>query len=120
MSGEPAPVHVPEALVPLFAQNPGALDLLRAARVGLQGGSGLTPEQVELVTLAALTALGAPEGSFAVHVQRARRLGLTEKQVWGVLEALAVIVGVPRLVNAAPAVAAALADFVEGADDDPR
>ncbi|MGA5699202.1 carboxymuconolactone decarboxylase family protein [Peterkaempfera bronchialis] len=116
---ERAPVRAPDALAPLFAHHPQLLPLLRDARVGLQSLSGLTPERVELVTLAALLAIGAPPESFYVHVTRARELGLPESEVWGVLEALAVIVGIPRLVNAVPPVAAALAAVrTEGKSDD--
>ncbi|MGW4203479.1 carboxymuconolactone decarboxylase family protein [Streptomyces sp. NPDC004726] len=105
---EAAPIRVPDALAPLFAHHPEALPLLRQARVGLQSLSGLPPAQVEMVTLAALLAVGAPGEAFHVHVVRARELGLSEGDVWGVFEALAVIVGIPRLVAAVPAVAAAL------------
>ncbi|HEX5566190.1 MAG TPA: carboxymuconolactone decarboxylase family protein [Streptomyces sp.] len=108
-AAEPEPVQVPDALTPLFEHHPEALRLLREARVGLQSLSGLPPVQVETATLGALLALGAPPESFRAHVVRARALGMTEDDVWGVLEALATIVGVPRLISAVPAVAAALA-----------
>ncbi|MGP3737537.1 carboxymuconolactone decarboxylase family protein (plasmid) [Streptomyces sp. GDS52] len=116
---ERAPVRVPDALTPLFAHHPEALPLLRQARVGLQTLSGLPDTQVEMVTLAALLALGAPAEAFHAHTVRARRLGLSEGEIWGVFEALAVIVGIPRLVAAVPTVAAALeAVRSEGASDD--
>ncbi|MYW04088.1 carboxymuconolactone decarboxylase family protein, partial [Streptomyces sp. SID3343] len=105
---EQAPVHVPDALAPLIAHHPDVLPILRAARLGLAELGGLPPVHVELVTLAALTALGAPADSFGVHVRRARELGVSEADVWGVLETLAVIVGIPRLIHAVPAVAAGL------------
>ncbi|MBN9619984.1 MAG: carboxymuconolactone decarboxylase family protein [Actinobacteria bacterium] len=105
---ETEPVRAPDALRPLFDRHPEVQTLLRAARVGLQQDSGLEPREVELVMLAALTALQAPADSFTAHVDRARRLGLTETQIWGVLETLAVVVGIPSLIHAVPRVADAL------------
>jgi alkylhydroperoxidase/carboxymuconolactone decarboxylase family protein YurZ len=106
---ETEPVRAPDALSPLFERHPEVQTLLRTARVGLQQGSGLQPVEVELVMIAALTALQAPAGSFTAHVDRARRLGLTDTQIWGVLETLAVVVGIPSLIHAVPLVADALA-----------
>lgn len=105
---ETHPVAVPDGLRPLVAQNPGVLDALRGARIALQEGSGFDPVDVEKLSLAALIALGAPADAIAVHVERALRLGLTERQVWGILEALLVIVGIPRAVQVAPMLAHAL------------
>lgn len=103
-----SPIEVPEGLRPLLAHRPDAIDALRAARLALQEGSGHGPVEVEMLTLAALVALGAPADAIAVHVARARALGTSERAVWGVLEVIAVVVGVPRVVAAAPMVARAL------------
>jgi alkylhydroperoxidase/carboxymuconolactone decarboxylase family protein YurZ len=102
---EPTPIAVPEGLRGL---DPAAIAVLRDARVELERLSGLDERSIELARLGALVALGAPEDSLAAHVERARAIGLSAKEVWGAVLAVAPLVGVPRLIGAVPAIRAAL------------
>lgn len=102
---EPTPIPVPDDLLGL---DPAGVAALRDARVALERLSALDEPTTELVRLGALVALGAPAGSLAAHVARAREVGVPDEDVWGVLLAVATIVGVPRLVAATPAIRSAL------------
>lgn len=105
MSPEPTPIPLPDALRGL---DPAAVAALRDARVELERLSGLDERSIELARLGALVALAAPEESLAAHVRRAREIGIPAEDVWGVLLAVATLVGVPRLIAAAPAIRSAL------------
>lgn len=100
---------VPEGLKGL---DPAALDALRRARLALETLSGLDERTIELVRLGALAALGAPADSLRSHVERARAVGASDREILGALLSVATIIGVPRLVAAVPAVRDALADDV--------
>ncbi len=82
--------------------------MLRDARVELERLSGLDERSIELTRLGALIALGAPAESLAAHVGRAREIGISADEIWGAALAVAPLVGVPRLIGAAPAIRSAL------------
>lgn len=102
---EPTPIAVPDALRGL---DPAAIAALREVRVALERLSGLDERTIELVRLGALVALAAPPASFAAHVERAKAVGASDEDVWGAVLAVTTLVGVPRLLEAVPAVRDAL------------
>lgn len=105
---EPTPIGVPPGLQGLRDHDPGIIDDLRTMRESLEARSSLDERTTELVRLGALVALGAPAESFTAHVTRLRASGTPPAEVWGALLAVAPLVGVPRLIQAAPAISAAL------------
>ena len=70
--------------------------------------SGLDRRVHGLVRLAALIALGAPRAAYAGQVGFARGAGATPEEVLGVLVAVGPLVGMPRVLAAAPELMAAL------------
>jgi 4-carboxymuconolactone decarboxylase len=81
--------------------------------------TGLGPHEHALVNVGALVALDADPASYIVHVDRAIDAGASADEVIGILAALAPTVGVPRIVAAAPNIAAALdIELDEGDEDD--
>lgn len=108
--GSPSPMEVPPELEGLLEHDPEVVAALRDARITLEKRNDLNEREVELVRIAALVALGAPDASLSSHVKRARSAGASAGDVWGAVTAVATLVGVPRLVQAVPAIAAALED----------
>lgn len=102
---EPTPIAVPDGLRGL---PPEAIDALRDMRLELERLSVLDERAVELARLGALVALGAPAESLSAHVARARAGGMPADEIWGVVLAVAPLVGVPRLIGAIPAIRDAL------------
>ena len=70
--------------------------------------SNLSNRELMLVRLAALAASDASTASYLLNLSAAADSGLTLEDVQGVLIAVAPIVGTPRTVSAATAVAGAL------------
>ena len=70
--------------------------------------SGLAPREHALVRVASLIALDAAPPSFMSAVSAGLDAGLTEEEVVGTLIAVLPIVGVARIVSAAPNLALAL------------
>jgi alkylhydroperoxidase/carboxymuconolactone decarboxylase family protein YurZ len=89
----------------------GDAQLLETA-IGLREGqleaSGLEPTTFALVKIAALIALDAPPASYAWQVANALDAGATPEEIFGVLVAVAVQVGGPRVTAAAPEIMLAL------------
>ena len=85
----------------------------------LAGGSGackeamLVPKVDLLVRLGALVALGAGTTSLRPAVQRARGAGASEREIVGVLVAVAPAVGLARVVSTAPRLASAIGYRIE-------
>ena len=107
MSG-PTPIEVPAGLRGLAGHDPGTIDDLRTLRESLEARSSLDERTMELVRLAVMVAIRAPEGSIAAHVKRLARMGAPTEDVWSVLLAIAPLVGVPALIDAGPKFEAAL------------
>lgn len=105
MSAAPTPIPVPDGLRGL---EPAAIEALRDLRLTLERLSALDERSTELVRLGALVALGGPDESLRAHVSRARAGGVPADEIWGVVLAVAPLVGVPRLVGSIPAIRAAL------------
>jgi len=89
----------------------GKLDVLEQA-VGLRErdreASGLDPRAFALVKIAALIALDAPPASYAWQIANAIDDGVTPEDIVGVLAAVALQVGGPKVVAAAPEIMVAL------------
>jgi alkylhydroperoxidase/carboxymuconolactone decarboxylase family protein YurZ len=89
----------------------GDMELLETA-VGLREAqlerTGLDPKTFALVKIAALIALDAPPASYAWQIANARDEGVTPEQILGVLRAVALQVGGPRVIAAAPQIMLAL------------
>lgn len=105
---QPTPITAPKALQGLIDHDAGAVAALKNMREELERRSGLDERTIELTRLAALVALAAPDESIAAHVGRAREIGVSGEEIWGVVMAVAPLVGVPRIVATAPAITAAL------------
>jgi alkylhydroperoxidase/carboxymuconolactone decarboxylase family protein YurZ len=102
------PINVPEELRPLVNQHPEVLEALRSMRIDLERLSGIDEPRIELIRIGAAIGLGAPEATFISHVRRAVSIGVTADEIWGVVLVVAPLVGVPRLLEAIPAIAVAL------------
>lgn len=70
--------------------------------------SGLDARTYALSNIAVLIATRAEAPSYLLHVARALAAGATPDEVLGVLTAVAPSVGLPKIVDAAPRIAAAL------------
>ncbi len=82
---------------------------------------GLDDHTLMVVRLAALAACDAPPASYLMNLEAAVESGLTLEETRGVLTAIAPIVGTPKVVTAAGAIAEALGfalDLAEAAGTD--
>jgi 4-carboxymuconolactone decarboxylase len=82
---------------------------------GLPGGWVLDAKTTELVRVGALAAIGSPEVCLEWSTTRALAAGATEEEITGVLLAIAPVIGLGRVVGAAPGVADGLGCDVEAA-----
>ena len=89
-----------------------AEDWVGAARVESEE---LGPKTLALVRLAALVAVGGAVPSFGAHADAALRAGATAAEIVEVLIGVIPIVGLPRVVTAAPQLAMALGYDVDNA-----
>lgn len=108
MTEQPVPISVPAELAPLVRHQPEVLEVLRRQRLDLERLSGLSERDIELVRLGAALGLGAPPATYLAHVERARAVGVRPEEVWGIVMAVAPLVGVPRLLAAIPSIDQAL------------
>lgn len=90
------------------------LEELIGLREADKESSGLDPRTFALVKIAALIALDAPPASYAFQVANALEDGATPEDILGVLRAVALQVGGPKVVAAAPEIMVALGLDVEG------
>lgn len=105
---QPTPIEAPSALQGLMDHDAGAVAALREMREELERLSGLDERTIELARLGVLVALAAPDASVVAHVRRALAIGVSADDIWGVVMAVAPLVGVPRIVATAPAITEAL------------
>ena len=82
------------------------------------GPDGLDPRTLALVRVAALVAIGGAEPSFHSQTDAAVSAGATPAEIVQVLIGVIPIVGLPRVVSAAPEVAMALGYDVEETFDE--
>ncbi len=95
--------------------------------VGDHAGLGLGPARVRdldsktaaLVRVGVLAAIGAPEVCLEWSSSQALAVGATEDEITGVLLVIAPVIGLGRMVGAAPGVAGALGYDIEAALDAP-
>jgi 4-carboxymuconolactone decarboxylase len=80
--------------------------------------SGLDPETLMLVRIAALVAVDAPPVSYMLNLGAASRVGIDAEQVRDVLAAIAPIVGTARVASATGSIVKALAIEIAIAEDD--
>jgi 4-carboxymuconolactone decarboxylase len=83
------------------------------------GAQVLDPKVAALVRVGALAAIGSPEVCLEWSTSRALAAGATEEEVTGVLLAVASVIGLGRVVAAAPGVAGAFGYDIEAALEDP-
>ena len=76
------------------------LDLLASMTADSLAASGLDPETLMLVRIAALAAVDAPPVSYLLNLEAAAAVGIDAEQVRGVLAAIAPIVGTARVASA--------------------
>ena len=94
------------------------LDLLASMTAESVEASGLDPETLMLVRIAALAAVDAPAVSYLLNLGVASEIGIGAEQVRDVLAAIAPIVGTPRVASATGKIADALEVAIEIADLD--
>jgi len=90
--------------------------------LGPPGGRVLDPKTAALVRVGVLAAIGAPEVCLEWGSSQALAAGATEDEITGVLLAVAPVIGLGRIVGAAPGVAGAFGYDIEaalGERDDP-
>ena len=87
--------------------------------LGLPGVHVLDPKAAALVRVGALAAIGAPEVCLEWSTSQALAAGATEDEITGVLLAIAPVIGLGRIVGAAPGVAGAFGYDIEVALADP-
>jgi 4-carboxymuconolactone decarboxylase len=84
------------------------------------GASRLDWKTHALVRIGALVAIDAAPASYMWTIESARREGVTDDEIVGCLIAVMPVVGVARVVSAAPKVGFALGYDVEAALEDPN
>ena len=82
------------------------------------GAEGLDPRSLALARVAALVAIGGAEPSFGSQADAAVSAGATPSEIVDVLIGIIPVVGLPRVVAAAPKVALALGYDIDEALDD--
>lgn len=92
------------------------LDLLASMTADSIEASGLDPETLMLVRIAALAAVDAPPVSYALNLEAAGAAGIGPEQVRGVLAAIAPIVGTARVASATGNIVKAIALEIEVAE----
>ena len=80
---------------------------------------GLDLKTAALVRVGVLAAIGAPEVCLEWSSIHALAVGATEEEITSVLLAIAPVIGLGRVVGAAPGVAGAFGYDIEAALDDP-
>ena len=87
---------------------------------GLTGVWGLDLKTAALVRVGVLAAIGAPEVCLEWSSSQALAVGATEDEITGVLLAIGPVIGLGRMVGAAPGVAGAFGYDIEAALVDPE
>jgi alkylhydroperoxidase/carboxymuconolactone decarboxylase family protein YurZ len=79
----------------------------------------LDPKVAALVRVAALAAIGSPDACLEWGTSRALAVGASEDEITGVLLAVAPVIGLGRIVAAAPGVACGFGFDIDAALEDP-
>lgn len=104
--------HVGRTLRSLSLHDEALLDAVAVS--GVSPVDELDDRTCALVRFAAMVCLDAPGASFQSTVDRARATGVDDEELVGVLRAVAPLVGGPRLVAGAAALALALGYDLDG------
>jgi hypothetical protein len=94
------------------------LDLLASMTADSIAVSGLDPDELMLVRIAALVAVDAPPASYLVNLETIAEVGIDADRISGVLAAVAPIVGTARVASATGKLVDALAVALEAAEND--
>lgn len=94
------------------------LDLLARMNADAITASGLDPEKLMLVRIAALVAMDAPPVSYMLNIGAATEVDVDADEIQGVLAAIAPIVGTPRVAAATGNIVRALGIAIEMAELD--
>jgi alkylhydroperoxidase/carboxymuconolactone decarboxylase family protein YurZ len=97
-----------QTLSGISAGRPDVLETAIGLRELGREASGLDGRTFALVQIAALIALDAPPASYAFQITNAIDEGVTPEDILGVLRAVALQVGGPKVVAAAPEIMLAL------------
>jgi hypothetical protein len=89
-----------EMLLEIAEGNLEALEFLVAVNIASMEASGLDPETLMLVRLAALAAIDAPAVSWAANLEVAAEADLSIEQVRGTLVAIAPLIGTAKFISA--------------------
>jgi alkylhydroperoxidase/carboxymuconolactone decarboxylase family protein YurZ len=99
----------PEAMLQELAEGKlEALEFLTAVNIASMEASGLDPETLMLVRIAALAAIDAPVASWLANLGVASETALTVDQVRGALVAVAPLIGTAKVISAAGKIQEAL------------
>jgi len=88
--------------------------------LGSSKGQALDPKVAALVRVGALAAMGSPEACLEWSTSKALAAGATEEEVADVLLAVAPVIGLGRVVAAAPGVAVGCGYDLDAALEDPN
>jgi len=77
-----------------------ALEFLTAVNIACIEASGLDPDTLMLVRIAALAAIDAPAASWFANLGAASLTDITLEQVRGALIAIAPLIGTPKVISA--------------------
>ena len=113
--GEGAMLETEATLRRLALHDDEAIRCLLGIDANWIAGDGLEPRTVALVQLAALISVGSAAISYQAAVERAYASGATASEIVATLMAAAPVVGVSRVVAAAPTLAMALGHDVDAA-----
>jgi alkylhydroperoxidase/carboxymuconolactone decarboxylase family protein YurZ len=92
------------------------LDLLKSMTAESIAVSGLDPDELMVVRLAALVAVDAPAASYLANLEAIDAVGINADQIRGVLAAIAPIVGTARVASATVKIVEALNVEIEVAE----
>jgi alkylhydroperoxidase/carboxymuconolactone decarboxylase family protein YurZ len=112
-------VRFQETLRRLAMIDEGFVEDQAGLRMGPARTAALHPKTAALLQLGASVAMGAPPICVGWSTGRALAAGATDEEITDALLAIAPVVGLGRVVCAAPDVAAALGYDIEAALDDP-
>jgi 4-carboxymuconolactone decarboxylase len=88
--------------------------------LGLPAAHVLDAKIAALIRVGALAAIGAPEVCLEWSTSRALAAGASEDEITGVLLAIAPVIGLGRIVGAAPGMACALGYDIDAGLEDPQ
>ena len=112
-------VRFQEILRKLAIIDEGFVGSQAGLRLGLPASRLLDPKTAALARVGALAATGAPGVCLEWSTTAALAAGATEDEITGVLLAIAPVIGLGRMVGAAPGVAGAFGYNIEVALEDP-